>query len=179
MESHILKPRLVTGFRAGDLRGWFEKIYAGEPNGNGAAFALRQLNRSFTAVKGTVRGMHAQRFPYADMKIVVCLSGIVYDTCLDVRLGSSTFKNACSFELQAEQTEALIVPPGWAHGFQTLTDNCELLYLHDQTYRPEYEARFNPLDPALDLNWPLDVTVLSNEDRRATLIGSNFAGILT
>lgn len=123
-----------------------------------------QSNLSFNLKKGTLRGMHFQIEPRAQPKLVRCTSGAVYDVIVDLRVASSTFCQWFGIELSAENRRSLYIPAGFAHGFQTLSDNSELLYDMFEWYAPETArgVRFN--DPAFGIQWPLDVSVISERD---------------
>ncbi len=136
-----------------------------------------QINHSISNRKGTFRGLHYQKNPYSEIKIVRCLSGTVFDVIIDLRRNSETFLEVFSIELSAEKFNMLYIPKGFAHGFQTLTDDCQLLYLHSEFYNPESEAGLNYLDPILDLKLPVNVTEISERDRNFSFLSSDFKGI--
>ena len=140
---------------------------------------FRQVNLSYSAERGTVRGMHFQRAPAAEVKLVRCLRGRVFDVAVDLRAGSSTFGHWHGVELAADNERQLLIPEGFAHGFQTLTDDVELLYQHSADYEPTCEDGVRHDDPALAIAWPLPVTVLSERDRSHRLIDAQFQGVQT
>jgi dTDP-4-dehydrorhamnose 3,5-epimerase len=136
-----------------------------------------QINHSLTRTVGAIRGLHYQRLPNAEMKLVRCLRGRVWDVAIDLRRGSSTFLSWFAQELTPENQLMMVIPEGFCHGFQALEPQSELLYLHTAHYTPESEGglRFN--DARLGINWPLEVTDLSDRDAAHPLIGTNFCGI--
>jgi len=125
---------------------------------------IKQINKTFTKKKGTLRGMHYQIHPFEETKIVSCLRGKVLDVVVDLRKKSSTFLNHFSIILSAENFKSLLVPEGFAHGFQTLTDETEMLYFHTADYNKSYERGLNVLDPILGIKWPEDIIERSKRD---------------
>ena len=140
---------------------------------------FRQVNLSYSARRGTVRGMHFQRPPAAEAKLVRCLRGRVFDVAIDLRSDSTTFGHWHGVELAADNERQLLIPEGFAHGFQALTDDVELLYQHSADYEPSCEDGVRHDDPALAIAWPLPVTVMSDRDRRHRLIDDQFQGVRT
>jgi len=137
-----------------------------------------QVNQSFTIQKGSIRGMHFQYPPKAEIKIIKCTKGSVFDVAIDLRAKSPTFLKWHGQILSEDNLEMLYVPEGLAHGFQTLEDNTELLYFHTEFYNPQYEGgiRFN--DTKININWPLEITNISDRDLNYDLIDENFKGIV-
>lgn len=150
-----------------DDRGYLERLFCEQelaavlPPGR----RIVQVNRSLTRVAGTVRGMHFQRPPHAELKVVTCLRGAVFDVAVDVRPDSPTRLGWHGVVLAADRHDALLIPEGFAHGFQTLTTDCELLYFHTAAWSPGAEAALNPLDPVVGIRWPQPITGLSDRDR--------------
>ena len=138
---------------------------------------ITQINHSLTCETGSVRGLHFQYPPHAEMKLVRCLKGRVWDVVLDLRAGSKTFLHWFAYELSAENAKMIIVPEGCAHGFQTLEPNCELLYLHTANYAPQSQAGIRPNDPLLNIPWPLPFTNISTADQSHSLIDLSFKGV--
>jgi dTDP-4-dehydrorhamnose 3,5-epimerase len=136
-----------------------------------------QINHSCTKTVGAVRGLHFQRSPHAEMKLVRCLKGRVFDVAVDLRLNSPTYMHWYSQELSPENNLMMIIPEGFAHGFQVLEPSSELIYLHTEFYNPDSEGGLLHDDPKLGINWPLNVTELSERDRGHPCIDSNFIGI--
>jgi len=168
-----------------DSRGAFARLFCAEEL---AALSLpgpiAQINHSRTTTVGAVRGLHFQHPPRAEAKIIRCLRGRVFDVAVDIRQNSSTFLQWHAVELSAENQLAYHLPRGFAHGFQVLEPNSELLYLHTDFYSPEHEGGLRHDDPALAIVWPLPVADLSARDAGHPLIGSltgqnrNFFGVI-
>lgn len=133
--------------------------------------AVAQINHSRTAHRGVVRGLHFQVSPHAEAKLVVCIRGAVFDVAVDVRASSPNRYDHVAAELSAETATAMYVPKGFAHGFQALSDDVELVYIHSKAYAPEAERGLRHDDPALAIPWPLPVTGLSSRDASHPLIG--------
>jgi dTDP-4-dehydrorhamnose 3,5-epimerase len=136
-----------------------------------------QINHSVTRQKGSIRGMHYQLPPFCETKIIRCVQGKLLDVIIDLREGSPTFMRWHGVELSQDNLRMIYIPEGFAHGFQTLTDNVELIYHHSAFYNPEYEHGLRFDDPALGIKWPLPVNTMSPKDQTYRLIGNNFKGI--
>jgi dTDP-4-dehydrorhamnose 3,5-epimerase len=168
----------VTRQRMGDARGFFSRLFcADELAAAGWTRPIAQINHSHTAQAGTVRGMHYQHPPHAEAKVVTCLRGRVWDVAVDLRAGSPTFLHWCAQELSAENGAALLIPPGCAHGFQTLSEDVELLYVHSAPYAPSADAGLNPQDPRLGIRWPLPVGTISDKDAQRPFLAADFIGL--
>lgn len=139
--------------------------------------SLAQINNSKSLQAGTVRGLHFQPPPNAEMKIVRCIRGRVFDVAVDLRAGSPTFLKWFGAELTPENNLALAVPEGFAHGYQALEDDSELLYFNTAFYEPSNEGGLNPNDPVVAIQWPLTPSNLSPRDAGAALLTSDFKGI--
>jgi dTDP-4-dehydrorhamnose 3,5-epimerase len=137
-----------------------------------------QINQSRTAVIGAVRGLHYQRLPHPEMKFVRCLKGRVWDVAVDLRHKSPTFLGWHAEELTPNNLRMMVIPEGFAHGFQVLEPESELLYLHTDFYSPKTEGGLRYDDPHLAIDWPLEVTDLSSRDAAHPLIHSDFSGII-
>lgn len=149
-----------------DDRGFFARTFdVAEFGGQGLDTSVVQANMSFNHRAGTVRGMHRQIPPYAEGKLVRCVRGAIVDVALDLREDSPTFGRHAVVELSMHNRRALWVPPYVAHGFQTLTDDTEVLYQVSGPYAPEGERGQRFDDPAFGLSWPLPVAVISEKDR--------------
>ncbi|MEE2714403.1 MAG: dTDP-4-dehydrorhamnose 3,5-epimerase [Verrucomicrobiota bacterium] len=156
---------LVELNRLGDDRGFFARAWCREEFENrGITVDLRQANMSFSAKAGTLRGMHFQRGEDAEMKLVRCVRGAIFDVVLDLRKGSPTFGRWEGVELTAENRRMLVVPEGCAHGFQTLVGDSEVFYLVSAAYAPESEGGVRWDDPAFGIKWPLPVSEISAKD---------------
>ena len=162
-----------------DSRGFFERFFCADVlRPYGFVTPVAQINHTLTRKKGTVRGLHFQHPPHAEWKIVGCLTGKVFDVAVDIRKGSPTFLQWHGEVLSAENQRSLLIPEGFAHGLQTLTENCEMLYLHSAPYEPQAEGALNIADPAIGVAWLLDVAGLSERDRTHPIIGPEFKGII-
>ena len=136
-----------------------------------------QINHSRTNTVGAVRGMHFQHPPHAEMKMVRCVRGRVWDVLVDLRAGSPTFLHWHAEELSPDTSRMLVIPEGCAHGFQVLEADSELLYLHTAFYTPPSEGALRYDDPLLAIPWPLPVTDLSERDKTHALLSNNFIGL--
>jgi len=136
-----------------------------------------QINRTHTEKAGSVRGIHFQHPPFAEMKLVSCLRGEVFDVAVDLRKNSPTFLQWHAEVLTEANHKTLVIPEGFAHGFQTLTDDCELLYLHTAAYAPDFEAGLNALDPRLTITWPMPIAERSMRDQHHAMLTSEFSGL--
>jgi dTDP-4-dehydrorhamnose 3,5-epimerase len=162
----------------GDRRGFLERLFCAETFSEiGLHKPIVQINRTLTQKKATVRGMHFQHPPHAEMKIVSCLRGEVFDVAVDLRAGSATFLQWHGEILTGENNRSLFIPEGFAHGFQTLTAECELLYLHTANYAPQSEEGISPTDPRINIHWPLPVGDLSDRDTKHPPLTPAFTGI--
>jgi dTDP-4-dehydrorhamnose 3,5-epimerase len=137
-----------------------------------------QINHSMTHNVGTIRGLHYQNPPHAEMKIVRCLKGRVFDVAVDLRQGSPTFLKWTAIELTPENRLAFVIPEGCAHGFQSLEKDSELLYLHTEFYTPDAESAVRYDDPRINIAWPLLPTNLSARDLTHPYIQENLTGIV-
>jgi dTDP-4-dehydrorhamnose 3,5-epimerase len=162
----------------GDARGRFERLYCSDELQELIhCRSVKQINHTLTARLGTVRGMHFQRPPHAETKFVSCLRGEIFDVAVDIRPESRTFLHWHAEVLSADNHRTLLIPEGFAHGFQTLADNCELLYFHTAAYQPEAEGGLHPQDSRLAVAWPLHVSQLSSRDATRPQLTEDFAGV--
>lgn len=170
--------QLVERARVGDSRGFFSRLFSAEElSVAGWRKSIVQINHSYTAKSGTVRGLHFQHAPHAEMKLVSCIRGAIWDVAVDLRAGSPTLLRWHAEELSAENCKALMIPEGFGHGFQALTDDCELVYLHSAAYTPESEGAVRHDDPRIAIPWPRPVTELSARDQAHPLLSPTFTGL--
>lgn len=170
--------RVVETIPYNDVRGAFARLYcAHELNNLIGSRRIVQINHSCTATVGAVRGLHFQYPPHAEMKLVRCLKGCVWDVAVDLRMNSQTFLHWHAEKLTPTNTRMMIIPEGFAHGFQVLEPDSELLYLHTACYTPSAEGGARHDDLRFGITWPLAVTDLSKRDAGHPLIDSNFQGI--
>lgn len=161
-----------------DERGWFARTFCkDEFSGIGHNKEWLQLNHSFTKQEGVIRGMHYQLPPFSEVKLVRCIAGSVYDVIVDIRKNSSTFLQWFGVELSAENKKMLYIPEGFAHGFETLTGNCELIYHHTAIYTPGSEGGLKYDDKILAINWPIAIKALSERDKSHNYLDKAFKGI--
>lgn len=170
--------KLVTRQRLGDSRGFLSRLFCAEElAAAGWHKPVAQINHTFTALRGTVRGLHFQRPPYTEAKLVSCIRGEVWDLAVDLRCGSPTFLRWHAEHLSADSGRALLIPQGFAHGFQVLSDDVELLYCHSEPYAANAESGLRATDPALAVAWPLPVAHMSARDTQHPLLTETFEGL--
>ena len=178
LDSPLHGLKLIQRNPIGDHRGYLERMFCEEElqsmiPGKG----IVQINHTLTSKRGTVRGLHFQYPPHAETKIVSCLRGEVFDVAVDLRQGSPTFLHWHAEILSANNHRTLLMPEGFAHGFQTLTEDCELLYFHTAAYQRGAEGGLNAQDPRLDIRWPEAVIELSSRDTAHPLLTEGFVGV--
>lgn len=184
MSRFELQPTPLSGLVAvrrqavEDERGFFSRFFcAQELAAAGFALPIAQINHTYTKRRGAVRGLHYQNPPHSEDKFISCLRGEIFDVAVDLRRGSPTFLRWHGAVLSAANMTSLLVPQGFAHGFQTLSDECELLYLHSRPFAPSAEAGLNVHDPRFAIEWPLPFSDISARDAARALIAGDFAGI--
>lgn len=161
-----------------DNRGFLSRFYCAEAfSANGMHKPIVQINHTLTRQKGAVRGLHFQRPPFAEIKVVSCIKGEILDIAVDIRQGSPTFLKWHAEILNEQNQRSLMIPEGFAHGFQTLTENCELIYLHTAAYHQPSEDGLNIQDSLLGIQLPLEITDLSERDRMHPMITNDFLGL--
>ena len=161
-----------------DERGSLTRLFCAETFA-AAVPGLRfvQVNHSITRRRGTIRGLHFQRPPGAEWKLIRCLRGLVFDVAVDLRRGSPTFGRWHAVLLSADNQRQILIPPGCAHGFQALADDAELLYQHSAAYRPELEDGVRHDDPRLAIAWPEPAVQLSPRDLAFRVLDADFQGV--
>ena len=170
--------KCVVRQRMGDARGFLSRLFCAEElRAAGWTGPVAQVNQTCTVRRGTVRGLHFQHPPHAEMRLVSCIRGEVWDIALDIRRGSQTFMRWHAQNLSAANNCALLIPQGFAHGFQALTDDAELIYCHSTPYNAAAEGGLNPQDPSLAIAWPLPIADLSPRDAQHSMLDEAFAGI--
>ena len=161
-----------------DSRGEFSRVFCASALKNVLeSRTIVQVNHSITHQVGAIRGMHYQYFPHAEMKIVRCIKGKVYDVLVDLRQNSPTFLQWIAVELTSKNYCALVIPEGCAHGFQVLEKHSELLYLQTAFYTPNKEGAVRFDDPLIGIDWPLEPTDLSTRDMNHPYLNYNFKGV--
>jgi dTDP-4-dehydrorhamnose 3,5-epimerase len=172
-DAFVIEPEPVT-----DDRGLFTRVFCqNEVQSILQGKNIVQINHSTTRQKGAVRGMHFQYPPKAETKMVKCLRGSVFDVIIDLRKDSPAFLKWHGEILSSENMKMMYIPEGFAHGFQTMEGNCELLYLHTEFYSPEHEGGVRYNDPKIGIKWPLEVTDVSERDKNHPLLAEDFLGI--
>ena len=170
----ILEPKVF-----GDARGWFMESWSKKKMEDAGIFVdFVQDNHSFSAEKGTLRGLHYQLNPMAQAKLLRVSRGTIFDVAVDIRRGSPTYAKWVGIELSAENHRQLFIPRGFAHGFITLTNDVEVLYKADNLYAPECDGNIRWDDPEIGIKWPIAPVVLSEKDAAAPALavrtGLNF-----
>lgn len=162
----IIEPKVF-----GDHRGWFTETYSKEKfKEHGVEIDFIQDNHSFSAQKGTLRGLHFQLNPKAQTKLVRCTKGKVLDVAVDLREGSPTYKKWIAVELTEENKKQLLIPKGFAHGFLTLTNDVEVQYKVDEYYSPENDRSIRYDDPEIGVAWGIEDPILSEKDLNAPML---------
>lgn len=178
LDTPLAGLRILQRKPMGDSRGYLERLFCSEElQALAPGKHIAQINHTLTASRGTVRGMHFQRPPHAEIKFVSCLRGEVFDVAVDLRDNSPTFLRWHAEVLSADNHKTLVIPEGFAHGFQTLTDNCEMLYFHTHTYQTDAEGGLNAQDPRLAIQWPLPIGGVSPRDVGHPFLDENFFGM--
>ncbi len=161
-----------------DDRGWFARTFCkDEFRKIGHTKEWVQMNHSFTKETGTIRGMHFQKLPFSEIKLVRCIAGKVFDVIIDLRKNSETFLKWFGVELSSENKKMIYIPEGFAHGFQTLTGDCQLLYNHSEYYIPGMEDGIKYDDERISISWPLIVKDISERDLNHPMLHKNFEGL--
>lgn len=178
LDTSISDLKVIERQPIGDERGFLARLFCAQELATaGWSLPIAQINQTYTHRMGSVRGLHFQRPPHAEMKLVSCLRGAVWDVAVDLRAGSATFLEWHAEELSAANHRALLIPEGFAHGFQTLCDDCELLYLHSRAYTPTAEAGLHARDPRLGISWPTAFTGFSSRDDQHPVLDPQFEGV--
>ena len=162
-----------------DERGWLERMYDNAELADALGERqIVQVNHTLTRSAGTVRGLHFQVQPSAEVKIVSCVRGAIFDVAVDLRRGSPSFLHWHGETLSEENHRSLLIPEGFAHGFQSLVEDCEVLYFHTSAYDPANQRGIDPLDPLAGVAWPLPVGQMSARDRSHAPLEAHFDGIV-
>jgi dTDP-4-dehydrorhamnose 3,5-epimerase len=171
--SYVILPTVFA-----DDRGWFARTFCKNEFAEiGHNKEWVQLNHSFSKHQGTVRGMHFQFPPHSEIKMVRCISGKVFDVIVDLRADSPTYLNWFGTELSSENRAMMYIPQGFAHGFQTLAPDSELIYHHTSFYTPNAEGGLRFDDVRIGIEWPMPVSEISDRDKNHPLVDNQFSGI--
>lgn len=166
IETEIKDVYIVEQEKLSDHRGFFARTFCtNEFADEGIDFTVVQCSVSYNKKRGTLRGLHFQKKPHEEAKIVSCIKGRIYDVAVDLRLGSTSCNRWVAVELNENNNRSLYIPKGCAHGFQTLTDDTTVYYQMNEFYHPESAAGILYNDPTLQINWPLEETIVSEKDR--------------
>ncbi len=184
MSRFIIEQTPITGLQViqrqprGDERGYLERMFcADELKAIIDDRSIVQINHTLTSKTGAVRGMHYQHPPYAEMKLVSCLRGEIFDVAVDLRKDSPTFLQWHAEILSEENQRTFAIPEGFAHGFQTITSDCEMIYLHTAAYVSDAEAGIDALDPRIGIEWQLPISERSARDKLHNQLTSEFLGL--
>lgn len=178
IETKIPKLKIGKRFKFENNVGTFERLYCKNEFQNiNFSEEIVQINKNFTKNSGTFRGFHFQFPPFAEEKIITCLKGSVFDVAVDIRKDSSTFLQWHSEVLSESNNTCMYIPKGFAHGFLTLEDNCEILYFHSEFYSPQNESGILYNDPMIDIKWPRQIKYLSERDKEHEYLKESFKGI--
>ena len=178
IETHLKGSFVIDINLFNDERGWFGRTFCKkEFEEINHKKEWVQMNHSYTKHKGTIRGMHYQNFPYSEIKLVRCIAGKVFDVIIDLRKNSDTFLKWVGVELSAENKKMLYIPEGFAHGFQTLSDDCELIYHHTEFYKADIENGLRYNEKKIGIEWKFNVTHISDRDQQHEYLTENFIGI--
>jgi len=154
-----------------DSRGIFTKIFSLDfLNQADVCNNIVEVNHSFTNKKGTIRGLHYQNPPDQEDKFIACVSGSIYQVAVNLNSDSDKYLSYDSYTISSNDGIVLYVPKGMAHGFQTLEDNVSMIYLHTSAYSITSDAGLNPFDPKIGIQWPMDLSIISEKDRNLELL---------
>lgn len=180
----LLEPTKLTGLFVGNLAplsndlGDLTRFYCNkEFKKIGMDNPISQINKTFTYETGSIRGMHYQIYPFKEDKIVSCIKGEIFDVAIDIRKDSSTFLQYHAEILSDKNNKNMCIPKGFAHGFQSLSDCCEVLYFHTEYYSSRYERGIRWDEKLININWPLTPSKISDRDMRHEIITKDFQGI--
>lgn len=168
---------LIQRQKLEDSRGFFSRFFCAEELSPAGFGPIAQINHTLTHRRGSVRGLHFQYPPHVEDKLVSCLHGAIFDVAVDLRYGSDTLLQWHAEILTADNGRSLLIPKGFAHGFQTLSDDTELLYLHSVPYVASAEGGLNPQDPTIGIQWPLEFADISERDAIHPHLTPCFIGI--
>lgn len=171
---YIIEPKVF-----GDNRGWFTETYSKvDFKEFDIDIEFVQDNHSMSAKKGVLRGLHFQKNPKSQTKLIRCTKGKILDVAVDIRKGSPTYKKWVSIELSAENKKQFFIPKGFAHGFLTLTNDVEVQYKVNEYYSPEYDRSIKWDDPSINVNWKINNPILSEKDKNAPLLDDSDANFI-
>ena len=168
----------INTLNLSDHRGNFTRLFCSkELRSIGWRKSIAQVNHSYTSQKGTVRGLHYQKPPHSEIKIINCIKGAVWDVSVDLRKNSPTFLKWHSEIISEDSNCSLLIPEGFAHGFQCLTNDVHMIYINSKEYHSLSENGLNPSDPFLSIKWPLKIRNLSFKNQNYISLTKNFIGL--
>jgi dTDP-4-dehydrorhamnose 3,5-epimerase len=175
----IFNVKIIKTKKFEDHRGKFNKYFSSElyPFLKKENISIKEINHCFTKKKGTVRGMHFQTGSFKEDKIITCLKGRIFDVVVDLRKNSKNFLKYKSFILDEKINHSLFIPKGFAHGYQSITNNTEIIYFVTSSYMPKFEKGFNPNCSKLNIKWPITNKIISVKDKKLPYLKSNFKGL--
>jgi dTDP-4-dehydrorhamnose 3,5-epimerase len=179
LDTKISKLQVIERFCHADNRGFLDRIFCEQSLSQyGWVGHVSQINHTLTLKKGTVRGLHYQNPPHSEIKLVSCIRGKIFDVAVDIREGSETFMQWHAEILTEDNNRSLLIPKGFAHGFQALSDNCVLIYVHSEPYKNSADSGLRYNDPGIAIKWPLTITEISEKDSNFSIINSKFTGVI-
>ena len=182
MKSKLKKlegPKLIRLNQFKDVRGGLARVFCMNAFlSKKIEFNVKQVNHVCVIKKGTIKGMHFQIKPYAEIKSINLIKGKIIDVIIDIRKNSKNFLKTKTFILDSKENKTLVIPKGLAHGFQTLTDNCEIIYCHSEDYNNEKERSINPFDSKINIKWPIKISNISSKDKETNFISNDFKGYI-
>ena len=170
--KNLLNAKIIKTKKFQDHRGKFNKYFsmAMYPFFKKEKISIEEINYCFTKKRGTIRGMHFQKGIYEEDKIITCLKGKIFDVVVDLRKESKNFLKYKSFILDSKINRSLFIPRGFAHGYQSIFDNTEILYFVSNQYMPKFEGGINPLCKQLNIKWPIKKKIISSKDKKLPFI---------
>lgn len=161
-----------------DSRGIFKRLFCfKELEKKISHKKIAQINFSETFKKGSIRGLHFQKPPKSEIKLIHCIKGSVFDVMIDLRKSSKTFLQWHAIELSSKKNNMVIIPEGCAHGFQSLANNSQLIYFHTEFFSPRNESGIKYDDPLINIKWPLEINHVSERDNKHSFLKNNFRGL--
>jgi dTDP-4-dehydrorhamnose 3,5-epimerase len=178
-KKKVSKNSLIVRKKIKDFRGYFERLYCEKEFVKLISKkSIKQINRSYTKKRGTIRGMHYQIDGCMEDKIVTCIKGKIFDVIIDLRRGSKNFLKWYGKILDSNSAQSNFVPYGFAHGYQTLTRDCEVLYFHTDFYSKKRSKVINCFDNKINIKWPINnPQIVSNKDKFMNFLDNKFLGI--
>jgi dTDP-4-dehydrorhamnose 3,5-epimerase len=179
VDTPILDLKIIQRQAILDERGFLSRLYCEHDfKSIGIYKSISQINQTQTKKIGVVRGLHYQLPPFAETKLISCIRGEVFDVAVDLRKDSPTYLKWHAEILSEKNMKSFLIPEGFAHGFQTLTTDCELIYFHTAPYNKAYEQGLNSADQKIGIAWPLEISEMSERDRAHSMIQEDFKGIV-